>query len=202
MIRKLLLPLALGLAFQTSDAAIDFTPTPEQYTAEGITFQQVIFKDGKRRVSYELPWKWTCRGDASRLQLAPPDQNFAEGVIQAAPAMAAKGFDEATLKALEAQVMNALPAGSQGATLVSRRDNPVIFSQGVSCEFVVSYQTLGQTFHRSVIFVNCPETQLIFRFTAPKAAFDNLNAAFRRSISSWRATEPAATAAGPMTASK
>jgi hypothetical protein len=203
MIRKCLFLLALSAASQTAaTAAIDLTPTPAEYTAEGITIQQIIFTDGKRRVSYEPPRQWTYRGDASRLQFTPPEQSFAEGVIQTAPAMGAKAFDEATVKALEAQVMNTLPPGSHGVTVISRQSNPVILNQNMSYEFVVAYQTLGQTFHRSVIFVNCPDTQLVFRFTAPKAVFDNLNNAFRRSIYSWQWSEPGATAAGPVTASK
>jgi hypothetical protein len=200
MIRKYLFLLALTAVLPTvATAAIDLTPTPAEYTAEGVTIQQLIFKDGKRRISYEPPRQWTYRGDASRLQFLPPEQNFAEGVIQLAPPLRTPGFDEATVKALEAQVINSLPAGSQGATVLSRQANPVVLNQNMSYEFVVSYQTLGQTFHRSVIFVNCPEMQLLFRFTGPKAVFENLNGAFRRSIYSWRATEPPA---APVTASK
>jgi hypothetical protein len=54
-----------------------------------------------------------------------------------------------------------------------------------------------------VIFVNCSDKQLVFRFSAPKSVFENLNKAFRRSIYSWQLTEqPAVTNAGPTTASK
>ena len=202
MIRKCLFLLVLSAALQTSEAAIDLTPTRAEYTAEGVTVQQLIFQDGKRRISYEPPWKWTFRGDASRLQFMPPSQNFAEGVVQAAPPLRTPGFDEATVKALESQVMNTLPSGSQGVTLISQQKNPVILNQNLSYEFVVSYQTLGETFHRSVIFVNCPEAQLVFRFTAPKAVFESLNSAFRRSLYSWQWIEPPATAAAPVMASK
>jgi hypothetical protein len=87
--------------------------------------------------------------------------------------------------------------------VVSRLANPVILYQNLSYEFVVSYQTLGKLFQRSVIFVNCPDKQLVFRFSAPKPVFDSLNMAFRRSIYSWQlADPPAATGAGPTTASK
>lgn len=196
MIRKYLFLLALsGLWQSAATAAIDLTPSPTEYQAEGITIQQLIFTDGKSRVRYEPPQQWTYRGDTSRLQLQPPGQSFAEGMIQAAPALGAKAFDETTVKALEAQVMKTVPPGSQGVTMISRQENPVTLNQNLSYEFVVSYQTLGQTFQRSVIFVNCPDTQLVFRFTAPKAAFENLNSAFRRSIYSWQWAEPAATAA-------
>ena len=183
-------------------AEIDFTPTINRYYSHGGEYSSVSFKDDKQNISMEVPRKWTCRGDASRLQFSPPDQGFAEGVVQAAPPMRTRVFDEATVKALEAQVIDSVPSESQGVTLISRLENPVILNQNLSYEFVVSYQTLGQTFHRSVIFVNCPEAQLIFRFTAPKAAFANLNSAFNRSVSSWHVTEPAELTGAAMTASK
>jgi hypothetical protein len=184
-------------------AAIDFTPTLNRYYSEGAEYFSVSFKEDKQTISMGVPRLWSCRGDASRLLFAPPDQSFAEGVVQAVPAKGAQPFDEPTVKALEMQVMSTLPPGSQGAAVLSRLENPVILYQNLSYEFVVSYQTLGQLFQRSVIFVNCADKQLVFRFSAPKAVFENLNKAFRRSIYSWQLTEqPATTSAGPITAAR
>lgn len=184
-------------------AEIDFTPTLNRYYSEGAEYLSVSFKEDKQTISMGVPRLWSCRGDASRLQFMPPDESFAEGIVQAVPAKGAQPFDEATVKVLEAQVISTLPPGNQGATVISRLENPVILYQNLSYEFVVSYQTLGQLFQRSVIFVNCPDKQLVFRFSAPKPVFENLNKAFRRSIYSWQLTEqPAATGAGPTTASK
>lgn len=180
------------MAAQAS-AGIDFTPTVSRYFNEGAEFANVSFKDEKRTVSLTLPRLWTCHGDASRLQLTPPDQSFAEGIVQAIPTKGAVAFNEANLKALEQQVLGALPPGSQGVTLVSQQENPIILYQNPSYEFVVSYQTLGKTFQRSVIFVNCPEQQLVFRFSAPRSEFDKLNRSFRQTLYSWQWTEPAST---------
>ena len=201
MLRLSITLVCLILLVPGTRAEIDFTPTLNTYSSYGAEHTSVSFKDDKRIISMNVPRKWICRGDAARLRFLPPDENFAEGIVQASPPMRTPAFDEATVKALEAQVMSTLPSGSQG-TVISRQENSVILNQNLSYEFVVSYQTLGQVFTRSVVFVNCPEAQLIFRFTAPKATFENLNNAFRRSVCSWYPTEPAATAAGPMTASK
>lgn len=202
MLRLSITLLCLFSLVSGARAEIDFTPTINRYYSQGGEYSSVSFKDDKQNISMEVPRKWTCRGDASRLQFSPPDQSFAEGVVQAAPRMRARVFDEATVKALEAQVISGVPSGSQWVTVISRLENSVILNQNLSYEFVVSYQTLGQTFHRSVIFVNCPEAQLIFRFTAPKAAFANLNGTFNRSVSSWHATEPAEEAGAAITASR
>ncbi|HYJ05348.1 MAG TPA: hypothetical protein VEX43_09445 [Chthoniobacterales bacterium] len=202
MIRLSITLLCLLFLVSGARAEIDFTPTVTRYYSQGAEFSSVSFKNDKHSISMAVPRKWTCRGDASRLQFSPPDQSFAEGVVQAAPPMRTRVFDEATVKALEALVINSVPSGSQGVMLISRLENPVILNQNLSYEFVVSYQTLGQTFHRSVIFVNCPEAQIIFRFTAPEAVFANLNGAFNRSVCSWYVTEPAEVTGAAMTASK
>lgn len=203
MLRLSLLLLCLFLLVPDTKAQIDFTPTVNRYLSYGEEYFSVSFKNDKRTVSMEVPRKWTCRGDAGRLRFLPPDENFSEGVVEAAPPMRSRIFDEATVKALEAQALSTIPAGSQGVTVLSRMENSVILNnQDLSYEFVVSYQTLGQTFQRSIIFVNCPEAQLIFRFTAPKSVFANLNNVFNRTVSSWRKTEPATVGAGPVTASK
>jgi hypothetical protein len=172
-------------------AAIDFTPTVNQYQSEGAQYSSVNFKDEKRSVSIILPRQWTCHGDSSRLQIIPPNQSLSEGVLQSVPTRSPVRFDEATVKRLEQQVVSTLPAGAQGVTMVSQQENTILLGQNLSYEFVLSYKTLGQTFCRSVIFVNCPNQQLAFRFSAPAASFDNLNKAFRRSLSSWQWTEPA-----------
>jgi hypothetical protein len=182
----------LGWASQTR-GGIDFTPTVNRYFNEGAEFSNVSLKDDKRTVSLTLPRLWTCRGDVSRLQLTPPDQSLADGIVQEIPAKGVVPFNEANLKALQEQVLNSVPPGSQGVTLVSQQENPVILDQNLSYEFVVSYQTLGKSFLRSVVFVNCPERQLVFRFSAPKGEFDKLNRSFRQTIYSWQWTEPTGT---------
>lgn len=183
--------LCLFAMVAQASAGIDFTPTVTRYFNEGAEFLNVSFKDEKRTVSLALPRLWTCHGDSSRLQITPPDQGFAEGIVQAVPTKAALPLNEANLKALEQQVVATLPPGSQGVASVSQQENPVCLNQSPSYEFVVSYQTLGKSFQRSVIFVNCPDQQLVFRFTAPKSEFDKLNRSFRQAIYSWQWTGPA-----------
>jgi hypothetical protein len=192
--RTILLFCLLTMGVVGGKAEINFTPAVKQYSSEGAEYSSVTFKEDKRIISMEVPRLWTCRGDASRLQFAPPNQNFAEGIVQAVSTNGLLSFNEVTVKALEAQVTSGLPLGSQAIALLTQQENPVILEQNLSYEFVVSYQTLGKTFQRSVIFVNCPNKQLVFRFSAPKESFDALNKTFRRSICSWQSIEPSPTA--------
>jgi hypothetical protein len=199
-VRRLLL-IGLIANAVSANAAIDFTPTVTPYVSEGAEYATVSFKDDKRSVSMTLPRQWSCRGDGSHLQFTPPKESLAEGAIQAVPTKGMLRFDEATVKSLEQQVLATLPPGSQAGTIVSAQENPVVIYQNLSYEFVLSYKALGQLFQRSVIVVSCPDQILIFKFSAPKAAFDALNRSFRQSVCSWEWTEPAALV-GPKTASK
>lgn len=194
--------LFLAMPIQWVCAEIDFTPEVKEYTAQGFTHRELTFKHDKGTLTFEAPQKWLVRGDKARLRLSPPDKNFVEAIVQAAPSVPPR-FDEQSLKVLEEQVLRGVPSGAQSVQTVRRMENPVAIGANPSFEFVISYQTLGHTFQRSVVFVNCPDQQVTFRFTAPKADFDLFNAEFRRGISSWHwVNEPAATAGAPLTASK
>jgi hypothetical protein len=176
-------------------AGINFTPTINRYTSEGAEYATAQFKDDQKLVSIGIPRTWNCRGNAARLQLVPPNQAFAEGVVEEIATKGPRQFDEASVKVLEQSVLASLPPGSQSPSVISRQENPVLLNQNPSYEFVLSYQNLGQAFLRSVIIVNCPDRQLVFKFSAPKAAFADLNRSFRQSICSWEWTDPAASKA-------
>lgn len=186
--------LFLAVAIHSASAGIDFTPTLKEYSSEGFTYRQVILKNDEGKATLIPPQKWLIRGAKDRLQLTPPDKNFVEAIIQATPLASAAQFDEAGLKALEQQVTRELPAGAQAIQVLKRLENSVAIGPP-SFEFVMSYQALGYTFQRSVIFVNFPDQQLVFRFTASKADFEKFASDFRRSISSWQWIEPDATVA-------
>jgi hypothetical protein len=74
--------------------------------------------------------------------------------------------------------------------VLGTEENAVILGGNSGFEVLVSYSALGQTFQRSTVFLNAPGTQLIFRFTAPKADYDRLHSAFRRAVLSWQWIDP------------
>ena len=178
--------LFLAVTIHFAGAQIDFTPEVNEYTAQGFTHRELTFKHDKGTVTFDAPQKWLVRGDKAHLRLSPPDKNFVEASIQTTPMAVPPRFDEQSLKALEERVLREAPNGAQSVQIVRRLENPVAVGSNPSFEFVVSYQALGYTFQRSVLFVNCPDQQLTMRFTAPKADFDTFNGHFRVSISSWR----------------
>ena len=196
--------LFVVLTIPRVSAQIDFTPEVKEYTAQGFTHRELTFRHDKGKITFDAPQKWLVRGDKAQLRLSPPDKNFVEAVVQTTPLPVPPSFDEPRLKALEERVLREVPNGAQGVQVVRRLENPVALGSNPSFEFVVSYQALGYTFQRSVLFVNYPDQQLTFRFTAPKTDFDTCNGQLRASISSWNWVNdpPGPAGTGPMTASK
>jgi hypothetical protein len=181
--------LWLTLTVSSASAAIDFTPAIREYTSNGLNYRQVTLRRDTGSITFVPPDKWEVRGGKDKLQLLPPDKSFVDATIAATTVAAPKPFDEATVKALEQQILAEAPPGSQPQVL-SREENPIVMGQYLSLEIVISYRALGRTFQKSVIFVQAGDAQLIFRFTAPKEDFATLNSFFRRCILSWQWIEP------------
>ena len=195
MFRRYLLLLLTGLTIRSAQAAIDFSPMIEEYSHAGFNYRKVTFKEDKGIVTYTPPQGWTIRGGGNAAQLTPPDKAFVDGVILAMPLRGPQAFDEATVAALEQQVVATAPPGSQAAQVVRRQENPVALGSNPSVEIAISYSVLGRSFERSVVFVNTVDTQLVFRFSAPKEDFGALHQRFRQSIGSWEYVETKAVAA-------
>jgi hypothetical protein len=200
MRRLLVFIYCLTSGLGTSQAAIDLTPTLTEYKANGLTFQQLVFKDGSRQVTYELPPQWTYRVVGSSVKLLPPNSSSADIFIQAQPLTAPQPLDEKGIAAARQHFLQAVPPTAQTVKLTGDEVDTVPFKT-TNCEFTATYQALGEVFIRRALYINLPDTQLIFRLTAQKAEFENLWRTFRGSVLSWQWIEPASSAA-PVTASK
>ena len=180
-----LLIFVLSGAAVSSSRAVDLTPTASEYTAEGITFRQLTFPDGKGHVVYEPPRLWTYLATASGLQLTPPKVQFAQAVIQAAPLSAPQPFDQKGMDAARDRFLKTVPSAGQGVAIVSEQRSALLVDNQPAYEVTVTYKTLGETFVRSGLFVNMPDTQLAFSLTSKKSDFDALHKDFVASVMSW-----------------
>ena len=122
--------------------------------------------------------------------MTPRNVDRADAVIEAIEVKAPQKFDEKAVDALREQFLRGLPPGGQAVTMVSEEQNPVSLENSVSYAFTASYSAIGESFIRSVVFVNLPETQLTFRLTARKGDFQAVQNQFRPSIFSWHWVEP------------
>jgi hypothetical protein len=190
VLRRLTISSLLLATALAARAGIDLTPSASEYVAEGIKYQQLIFQQDKQRVQYDPPRGWSFEGGSRQLRLKPPQKNFAEAVIEAIPLPATQPLDEKVRKTLEQEFIANLPPGSQFVKIEQEMDNPIPLNRNHSFEVTASYQLMGEKFCRSVLFVNLPETRLVFRLTARKDDFDALHRDFAASISSWQWLEP------------
>lgn len=163
---------------------IGFSADVTEFTSEGIVYRRLTFKDDQRTVSYHPPSGWAASLNGNTLRLEPAGKNFAEAQIESVALDQPQSFDEATVSSLSDNVLAALPPGSQQVTVIKEEQNPA-FNNNPAFEFIVSYKVLGETFQRSVLFVNTPATQLVFKFTARKSDFEPLYRAFRSSVFTW-----------------
>jgi hypothetical protein len=187
---RYLVIVAATISSSSIAAQINFTPEITSYQSEGFVFQNVAFRtDDGASISFVAPTGWNARGGRAQATLIPPNSS-AEATIQQLNAAIPLQFDAAVLKSLEQQVINALPPGSQSVTMLNQEENPVLIDRSLSLGFTVSYQSLGETFVRNVVFAGFPDCQLLIKFTAPKAEFESLHRAFLRSIASWHRVDP------------
>jgi hypothetical protein len=180
--------LSLGFLAMASTvfAGIDLSPATSERVLDGIKFQQLIFRDGERKISYEPPRGWKYRADSGQLKLAPPDIAQAQGTIEQSPLSAPQSFDEPTIKALHEKTLASVPNGSQDAAIIAEEKDPVLVNRNSTYEMTAGYRFGGQDYRLSVLYVNLPDTQLRFRFVARKADFEKLHNAFRGSVFSWQ----------------
>lgn len=186
MKRNTLVGLSLLVVANVSRAAIDFTPVPTEFMFSGVKFQQLLFKDNGRTVSYTQPRGWSYSGGAAKIRFTPPDVPQAQAEIEQSPLQAPQKFDDETKKALQQKTLAALPPDSANVTVVSEEMNPLLVNGNDTYAITVAYQAYGQEFVTSVLHLNTTDTQLRFRTTARKADFEKVHAAFRGSVFSWQ----------------
>ncbi len=166
--------------------AMDLTPTLQEYTNEGISFRQLILRDGDRRISYEPPQKWSCQLLDDCLKFLPPVTDRAEGEIRSLSYPIGSFVDENGTAVLKQHFLERLPPDAQFVAIRKELPNALAVRDAQTYEINASYQTLGETFVAGAVFVKTGDTELVFRLTARKAEFDKLYAAFRGSITSWQ----------------
>jgi hypothetical protein len=191
MLRKLILG-GVGFASLLASAkgAIDLTPMPYDYVGEGIKYRQLLFNDGDRRISYNLPYGWEYRFVAGQLQLKPQEMATTTATIIATPLPTPVALDDNAVAAFKQQLLSTLPPGSTAVAVVSEEQNPVLLAGAPSYEVTVSYQLFSEKLVRSAILVNLPDTQLVFKLAARKPDFEAMHQTFRTSILSWQWSAP------------
>src|SRR5207249_2250211 len=120
---------------------------------------RVLFQDGDHKCSYVPPRGWTSHGTKERLSLEANDRCHSTAVIEQVSLTAPESFDEKTLKAIQDEVINALPKESRDIK-VSIEKNPLGIDSHDTAEVTVNYYFLERDRMKTVLFVDLGATQL------------------------------------------
>jgi predicted GTPase len=154
---------------------------------DGVKFQQLAFSDGTNKpITYAPPRGWAYSGSVGALSLHPAKKTQAEATISAINRPKPILFDEDGMKQLVDDVMTGVPKGSTNVTLVSQTKNAVMIERKETFLVIISFTLFTETFERSVMFLNRPQDQIRFVFTARQADFQELQRAFFDSQFSWQ----------------
>jgi len=186
--------LALLILCSVSRAEVNFKGGTTERTLEGLKFEQLVFRDNGRKVTYEQPRGWSYFAESGRIRFTPPGVSQAQADIDQVPLKAPVLFEEATLQKLQQQVVAGLPPAAQNAKVELEEKSPFKKNDCDTYGVTVSYHFQGQDFLTSVLYLNLPDALVRFRATARKADFEKIQRAFRGSILSWQWREPAVAA--------
>jgi hypothetical protein len=153
---------------------------------DGAKIKFLAFSDGGGKdITYSPPPGWECSGSATKLTLRPPGKSQAEGTVVSITLTQPAIFDDQTMKKLTAEVLASVPGGSTNVTLVYQEKNPLLIARKETFLVIVSYIFYGETYERSLMFLNRGAEQVRFQFASRAVDFKDLQEAFQRSQFSW-----------------
>lgn len=182
-IRLLLAVLLLG---SIARAEIQLTPQDSEYEVDGRKFKQLAFFDGTTKITYAPPRGWNYSGSATKLVLHPPNKPQAEATISKIPLPVPVSFDEQTIKKLADEALASVPSDSTNVALISQEKNPLMIERKETFLVTLKYNSYGQNYCRSILFLNRDKEQIRFQLACREADFKELQKAFLGSQYSWQ----------------
>jgi hypothetical protein len=187
MVPLLRLVLVGALFIASARADLHLAPKISEVWADGAKIKFLAFSDESGKdITYSPPTGWEYSGSTSRFTLHPPKKAQAEGTISRVSLNQPAVFDDETMKKLATEALASVPAGSTNVTLVSQEKNPLLIGRKETFLVIVSYAVYGDTYQRSMMFLNRGNEQVRFQFVSRAADFKGLQAAFQRSHFTWQ----------------
>jgi hypothetical protein len=185
MVRPLIHTVIAALLIASARAELQLTPSVVQYELDGVKLKQLAFSDGAKQVTYQAPRGWDYAGSASQLTLHPPNKSQAEAIIYKAPLLQPASFDDETAKKLVDEAITSVPKGSTDVTLASQEKNPLLINRKETFLVTFTYNFYGESYTRSILFLNRGNEQIRFQLVCRQADFKELQKAFLGSHYSW-----------------
>jgi hypothetical protein len=185
--RSLALLFAGLVGLASADADLSLQPRQSEYALEGIKLKQLAFSDGgSKEVTYQQPPGWDYSGSSDRLTLHPAGKSQAEATISRVTLPDSGKLGEGDPGKLVAEAIASAPKDSTQVKIISQGQNSLKISGKQSFQVVMAYTLQGQTFNRSILFLNRDHEQLRFQLTARERDFKDLERSFEGSLCTWQ----------------
>lgn len=175
-----------GFFVASARAELRLTPSVDEFELDGAKLKQLAFQDGGKKVTYQSPRGWDYSGSATQLTLRPPKKTQAEATITRISLSAPGIFDDESLKKLVADATALAPKGSANVTVVSQEKSPLRINGKETFLVILKYDFYGESYSRSILFLNREKEQIRFQLTSRQGDFSQLQKAFLSSQCSWR----------------
>lgn len=183
--------MALALSVRSvAGADINLTPLHSVRELEGCKFPQVEFRDGGKRITYQLPAGWRCMPrDRFTAALVPPNDVMVSAKIKFIPTPGPLVLDDVQLNHFKETAPQLLPAESKMMTEPIITPNPVLLNTHATCEVDILFALHSQRLRMSILFVDLGDSQLRFSLIARASDFEALHKAFQESWYTWQWVE-------------
>ncbi len=180
------------LAISSASAlALDFTPQYSESVQDGFPVRRLFFSDKEQRVYLTVPKDWKVSGNGQRGTFTPASLEQASVAVENSPLSPQVQFDEKGLETYRKAAAEVVPQGATNVQVDFEKTNEFTLNGWTSFEMQFSYQLFGQSFSRSVLFVNMDkDAQLRMRVEARKENFDKVYPAARGILASWFSPPP------------
>ncbi len=179
----------LALCLTTNPAyALDFRLHAATIEEDGFKREQTYFQnDAQTRVTIAPPAGWTREDDPASLTLTPPDLTHGMVRIERSSVGPAVTFQDAGLVAYRKRILADLPQGVTDVKQAAEIADPLPIFNWKSREFTMDYELFGQSYRRSVLFLNLnTKEQLMMTTVALTHDFDRVHTAGMDVLRSWQ----------------
>ena len=184
--RAVILILGTFLVVTSARSDLKLTPAVEVYEQDGVKMKHLVFFDGSQRVTYNPPPGWNYDGNANLLVLHSPHDARGEATIRQVRLANPESFDKESVKRLIEQALASAPKGATNVAVVSQEMNPVMIERKETFLVIIKFDSYGEPYLRSVMFLNRGNEQMLFQLTAPQSTFPETQKAFQGSHFTWQ----------------
>ena len=168
--------------------ALDFVLHTKNVEEDGFTKEQLYVRNDERSdVLLNLPARWVRTDGPATLTLMPPDVRNSLVRVEKSPLAPNTEFREAGLETYRRRAQADIPQGATTVQCQEEHENPLPVFGWKDHEFLFTYDFFGQTYKRSVVFINLnAREQIMLTCVAPAEGFDAVRDAGFEVLRSWQ----------------